>query len=241
MTDQRIPDWRPTRLDGTGASVAAGGIALWILLEFAFRRGLTPLLADPFGTALGADMTSVAIVFPLLAVVLYQWGRYAGIDRTESIGSLSRTTIGAGIVGAVGYVLLYGVTVSVASVLFELDSTATQAMADGGGVPAWAAGLLIVVNGVLVPITEEIAWRGVIQTALTDAYGSIIAIVLTATAFVLKHLIVDLAVMPLRMASLVVLAVILCGLRARYGTASSIVTHVTVNSLTTIPLALSLL
>jgi len=241
MSDRQQSDRHFSWPSGPGVNVAAGGIVLWVLLEFAFRRGLAPALAGPLDTATGADMLSVAVAFTLLAVIIGRLGRRTGIDRTESIGTISRKAVGAGLAGVVGYVLLYGSAVIVASALFELNPSAGMATTNTGDTPTWAPILLLAVNGVLVPITEEIAWRGVIQTALTDAYGSAIAIVLTAAAFVLKHLIVDLAVSPFRTTSLVILAVILCGLRARYGTTSSIVTHLVVNSLATVPFALALL
>ena len=72
-----------------------------------------------------------------------------------------------------------------------------------------------------------------IQTALTESYGTYVAIVVTALAFVAKHLIVDLAVVPIRLGSLLILAFILCGLRARYGTASSTVAHLGMNMIAT--------
>jgi len=80
----------------------------------------------------------------------------------------------------------------------------------------------------------------VIQTALTEAYGTYVAIIVTAVAFVGKHLLVDLAALPFRTASLLVLGVGLCALRAGYGTASSTVVHVLMNSLETTIIVLSL-
>jgi len=55
-----------------------------------------------------------------------------------------------------------------------------------------------------------------------------VAIGVTTLAFVGKCLVVDLAAAPLRVASLLVLGLVLCGLRARYRTASSTATHLDV-------------
>jgi hypothetical protein len=49
----------------------------------------------------------------------------------------------------------------------------------------------------------------------------------------MKHLVVDLAASPLRVVSLVVLAFVLCGLRARWGRTSSTVAHLALNLVTT--------
>ena len=87
------------------------------------------------------------------------------------------------------------------------------------------------VTGIVVPITDELAWRGVIQTVFMDSFGTHIDGTITALAFVLKHLIVDAAAPFLRVASLVTRAFVLCGLRARYGTMSSTVAHLGANSI----------
>jgi membrane protease YdiL (CAAX protease family) len=73
----------------------------------------------------------------------------------------------------------------------------------------------------------------VIQTALADAYGTWLAVLVTAAAFVAKHLVVDLAAPLFRVTSLVIMATILCGLRARYGTTSSTVAHLLANGVFT--------
>jgi membrane protease YdiL (CAAX protease family) len=92
------------------------------------------------------------------------------------------------------------------------------------------AGFLLV-DGIVGPVAEELVRRGVIQTALMESYGVYAGGAIAALAFVLKHLIVDTAAPFLRVISLVILASLLSGLRARYGTASSTVAHVAINSI----------
>jgi len=91
----------------------------------------------------------------------------------------------------------------------------------------------LLVNGIVVPIAEELAWRGVIQTALMDAYGALAGSTVAATGFVQKHVDVDGGADPLRLASLVILAAIFSALRVRYRTGSSTVAHVGANLLAT--------
>lgn len=98
---------------------------------------------------------------------------------------------------------------------------------------------MFVVNGVLAPITEELAWGGVIGTALAESCGTWLAVVVTALAFVLKHLVVDMAAPLFGVTSLVLIAFPYCGLRARYGTASSTAAHLTGNPITTAPILLA--
>ncbi|MFB6177128.1 MAG: type II CAAX prenyl endopeptidase Rce1 family protein [Halobaculum sp.] len=84
-----------------------------------------------------------------------------------------------------------------------------------------------------MPISEEIAFRGVIQTALTDRFSAGVGIGVTAVVFVGKHLLVDSVLIPTRVVALVILAVVLGLLRARYGTGSSVVAHVVANAVGT--------
>jgi len=129
-------------------TVAGGAMVLWLLVEFGFRRGLTPVLAPWLGSELGADAVSSILGFSLATAGIAWWGVRAGITPAE-------------------------------------------------------------------------------------AYGTYVAVITTAMAFVLKHLVVDLSISPFRTTALLVLALGLCGLRARYGTTSSTIVHVLMNSIET--------
>ncbi|WP_129116232.1 CPBP family intramembrane glutamic endopeptidase [Halegenticoccus tardaugens] len=136
-------------------------------------------------------------------------GRYVDIDPADWEYRFSLDSVGAGLVGLVVYLVLYGAAIAVYASFLGLEPSIEPTSLGIDEAPVWAAALqkyrrkpttvvvwrmsILVVNGVVVPITEELAWRGVIQTALTDTYGTTIAIVVTATAFVLKHLFVDLS------------------------------------------------
>lgn len=214
-------------------AVAAVSMFLWVAGEFAFRRGLVPHLADPLDSGLGADMVAIAIGMPLLAGSIAWLGIQAGITRRDWEYDISLHAIGAGLGGFVGYLALYFGVVLVLVLGFGLDPSTGPVTLNFGSTPDWALAMLLLVNGILVPITEELAWRGVIQTALTKRYGDAIAIVATAIPFVLKHLVVDMSAPIFRVASLVILAFILSILRARYGTASSTVAHLSANGIFT--------
>lgn len=233
MSERQSADARHVSLDSSLPTIAAIAMAAWVLFEFAFRRGFAPALVDPLGTGLGADMVSIAIGFPLIAAGIALLGRRAGIHRSDWAYETSLRAVGAGIAGFVGYVVLYGAAAAVYTSVLGLEPSIGTADLGVGGAPTWALGLLFVVNGILVPITEEFAWRGVIQTALTDAYGTWIAVLVTAVAFVAKHLVVDLGAPLFRVTSLVIMAAIVCGLRARYGTTSSTVAHLLANGVFT--------
>jgi membrane protease YdiL (CAAX protease family) len=106
-----------------------------------------------------------------------------------------------------------------------------EGMRSGLAGGAWIGPLLLVANGIVVPVSEELAWRGVIQSSLARAWGMAGTVAVTALALALKHVIVDGSVM--RLTSLMVGALELCGVRARWGTGSSTVTHLVANFLAT--------
>lgn len=220
-------------------AVAALGVAGWVGLEFALRRGLVPLLADVVGTGRGADALVLAVGFPLIAAVVAAVGLAAGLGPEDWDYDVSLRTVGAGVGGFLAYFAVFGGLAVVATTVLGLEPTLGPDALGLADAPTWALVVLFVGNGLVVPITEELAWRGVVQTALTERYGTALAVALTATAFVLKHLAVDLAAPPFRVASLVVGALVLCGCRAKYGTASSTVAHLGMNVLATASLLLA--
>jgi len=170
-----------------------------------------------------------------VGAALIAWlGMRYGLRRADWDYDLGLRPLGTGLGGIVAYWAAYLVAVLALAAILGVDLEALGSGSNGtAAIPTLAIALYFVGNGIVVPIAEELAWRGVIQTALTASYGHAIAIAVTALAFVGKHLIVDLAATPFRVASLLVLALVLCGLRARWGTASSTVAHLGVNVLAT--------
>lgn len=215
------------------AVVAALASALWVAGEFAIRRGLTPPLADPLGSPGVASIVTLALTGVVLAPLVAVLGTRAGVDPADWELSLSKRGAVAGVATVPAYYLFVVAAGAVAAAVFGIDPAAgTQGF--------WAAELstgallaLVAVNGVLGPIAEEVAWRGVVQTALDDAVGALGAIALTAVVFAAKHVVVDLAAPPMRVASLVFLAVAFGVLRHRYGTGSAMVAHVLANTTAT--------
>ncbi|SFR86355.1 CAAX protease self-immunity [Halomicrobium zhouii] len=221
--------------DRTLVAFGSAAILVWVALEFAFRRGLGPVVAEALGTPGAGDPLMLALAFPLIAGFIAWWGTRVGIHRPNWAYETSLRTVGAGVGGLVVYFVLYLAAllalVAVGSV--AIPPEAAQSTGFRTGLPTWVLVAFLLGNGIVVPITEELAWRGVIQTALTESYGTYAAVVVTALAFAGKHLVVDLAAPPARVASLVVLAFVLCGLRARWGTTASTVTHLLANFLAT--------
>lgn len=173
------------------------------------------------------------IGFALITGVIVWYSQQLGITPADWNYTVSLRSVGAGLGGIAGYFVVYLAVVVLVTLLSGIPSSSANIATGVAEEPLWALGALVLVNGIFVPIIEELAWRGVIQTALIASYGTIVGSVLTAAAFVLKHVIVDAGAPLLRVVSLIVLALLLCGLRARFGTVSSTVTHIGVNSIAT--------
>ena len=98
---------------------------------------------------------------------------------------------------------------------------------DGLQAGVWVAVLLLVANAADSAVCEEIAWRGVVQTALVRAWGPWIGIGVTVVLFALKHVLMDATFA--RITTLLMLGLVFGIVRHRWGTGSSTVTHVVVN------------
>lgn len=238
MSERAFTDRLPVSPESSLPTVAATAMTAWVVLEFAFRRGLGPQLSAPLGSGLGADAVVIAVCLPLIAGLVAWWGIQAGIGPHEWDYDLSLRTVGAGLAGVVAWIAVFGGLAVLATTVLGIEPSMGPGALGASEAPAWALAALLIGNGVVAPITEELAWRGVIQTGLTESYGSAVAVVVTTLAFVGKHLIVDLAAPPFRVASLLVAALVLCGLRDRFGTGSSTVAHLGMNLLATASLVL---
>jgi membrane protease YdiL (CAAX protease family) len=211
---------------------AAAAMLVWVIVEIALRRGGVRVIAGAVRSARGADVILVGVGFPLLAYGLARWGMRLGIEPSDWEYDVSLRSVGIGLTSVVVYFLAIEAIGAVYTQIVSTPQSASTSAALSAGVTEtlWVALAFFLVNGVVGPVAEELAWRGVIQTALMESYGVYAGGAITALVFVLKHLIVDMAAPFLRVASLVILAFVFCGLRARYGTASSTVAHVAVNT-----------
>ena len=206
---------------------AAAAIGIWVVVEGALRRSGVRILADVVGSARGADMILVGIGFPLLVYGLARWGIRRGISPSDWEYNVSIQSVGPGFASVIVYFLLFGAVSAVyTQVIGAAPSTAAgTSLVENASETLWVAVMFFLVR------YRRPDWRGVVQTALMESYGIYIGGAITAIAFVLKYLIVDAAAPFLRVASLVIFAFILSGLRVRYGTASSTVAHLAANGL----------
>lgn len=209
----------------------AGGIVIgWIGLELLLRWGVVSVLAPTFVSGYAVDWTILLVGFPGMAVVLSLIALRVGQDSDVWGYEWSRRAIAVGLLGVIIAIVFQAVTAQIDAALFGLETTAET---NGNpmfetlrGIPLLAV-VLLLGNGVAVPIAEEQVWRGIIQTEFVASWGAVVGILLTAVLFALKHVVIDLSLS--RVTTLIVLGLVLGVVRHRYRTVSSIITHLGMN------------
>jgi membrane protease YdiL (CAAX protease family) len=228
MTDTNTTTSGVVQASNPLVALAALAIGVWAVGEFLIRRVVAAGIAAVFDAPVVAYVLAIALAAVVLGTAVAALGARWGVERADWELAFNPRSVLAGVAGAgayfAGYVALLAVLVSIVGI--DAGTGGDLGLADAS--TAVLVGFVLA-NGVLVPIAEEVAWRGVVQTALTDAWGVWLGVSVTAVCFVAKHFLVDLAAPPVRVASLVVLAIVLGALRHRYGTGSSTIAHLAVN------------
>lgn len=205
----------------------AGG---WIVLELLVRWGGGLLLQSVVESLFAADWLLFLVGFPLIALFLSVVALRYGRSFDDWGYNWSARAIGFGIIAIGIAFVVTAATGVIDGALFGLEESGAEFIDEIGGtiraVPILAV-VLLLGNGVAVPIAEEHVWRGLVQTELVAAWGAGIGILVTAIIFTSKHIIVDLAIF--RVTTLLALGLLFGIVRHRYGTGSSIVLHIGVN------------
>ena len=208
-----------------GALLASG---LWVAIDIVAQVGGAIVFEPVVGNYFVGSLVGVVLGFPLAAWAVARYGQRHGVtpddwgyDRTPR-ALLSGLVVGGGLV-----VLNLTVVVTVTEAIFGQPEGISGLLIEGlaGGLPVIV--LFLLAHGLVAPITEELAFRGVVQTALTRERGSVVGVLGAATLFSLKHVLVDGSLE--RVLPVVVLALILGLVRERWGTGASTVTHAVVN------------
>ena len=209
------------------ARVGIWAACLWLGFELAARLigglGIGPAI----GNVLAGDMAGVALGMGIAAWVIVRYGFAHGIPADDWAYRWTPTTIGFGVLGAVVTVALMWVTAQIDLVLWALPENALAGFAEGLQAGTWVVVLLLVVNGIVAPVCEEIAWRGVVQTALVRAWGPVVGVGATLVLFAFKHVAIDASFG--RLTTLLMLGLAFGVVRHCWGTGSSTVAHVLVN------------
>ncbi len=234
------------RLRGPDAGLARsalGAALLWVVVEFAIRdlAGLgllgvivlaahLPKTPTPPGWTLTYLSAVTGVAMMVLGALFYRRAAREHLRPADLGYDTSRRALAAGVFGGVLLsVLLSWGTHYADTFLFpaqEAEERVELAMMAEAGLPA--AVTLMVANGLLAPVVEEYVWRGYIQTRLVTVWGTVLGVTLTAVLFAAKHVVVDLS--PERSVTLLVGSVALGVLRQRWGTGTSTLAHVILNT-----------
>ncbi|WP_158599372.1 CPBP family intramembrane glutamic endopeptidase [Halobellus sp. Atlit-38R] len=209
-----------------GGLVVAGG---WTVIQLLFGLGLAATAGYVLNNTFAGTLIATVVGFPVATLFAVQYGRRVGIDRDDWDYRTTVHTVGIGLTGGLLTVLaVQGVGLLVTSVA-GTDAAVTTfgfLLADlEAGV--WVLALFALAHGIVAPVTEELAWRGVVQTALVESWGPTVGIAVTAVLFTAKHVVLDASLA--RLPTVLVLAVALGLVRHRWGATASTVVHAVVN------------
>ncbi len=211
-------------------------MGLWIGLEFVLRDGGVlllmwlllprPITPVPWERVVGFSAFMVVVATLVLGWVFVRKVFREGVSWSEIGYDWSRGALTVGVLGGVALVWVTGHAALLDDKIFRDPSHAQLAFAlrNAGSL---TRGALVLGNGLLGPVVEELAWRGYVQTRLAAAWPHGRALVVTALAFSVKHMIVDVSVS--RALMLGTAALVLGLIRAHRGTSASTVAHVVMN------------
>jgi membrane protease YdiL (CAAX protease family) len=216
-------------------------MGLWAALEFLIRDGGVlflgwlslprPITSVPWEHVVRLSVSMHVVAMLALGWIFLHKVRRDGLSWREIGYERSRRAFVAGGLGGAAVLVLTNGTALLDYEIFRSPILMQFALAARAAGPA-AHVALVLGNGILAPIVEELAWRGYVQTRLARAWPGGLALAVTAAGFAIKHLIVDLSVT--RLTTLAAAALALGFIRAQYGTSASTVAHLTVNLSSTI-------
>ena len=212
-------------LTRAGLSIAVG----WTVIELLFGLGMASTVGALLDNTFVGVLVATIVGFPVATMFAVWYGHNTGIDRSDWGYTWRARSIGIGLImGAFTVLAVYGIAF-VSAVLVGTDTAGAAFGFLLGDLEAgfWVVALFAVAHGIIAPITEELAWRGITQSALTKAEGASIGIVVTAIVFTTKHALVDMSLS--RVPTVLVLALVLGIVRHQWGTTASTVTHAFVN------------
>jgi len=221
----RLSPSKLSPLTRAGLLIAGG----WTVIELVVGLGVSSSVGTLLDNTLVGVLVATIVGFPIATLFAIRYGNRVGIDRSAWEYTTDGRTIFLGfLAGAFTVLAVY----SIGFVQASLGGTETAVAAFGFLLTDLEAGFWVVVlfalaHGILAPVTEELAWRGVVQSALVRAEGVAIGIAITAVLFTAKHALVDVSLA--RVPTVLVLAVVLGIVRHHWGTTASTVVHLVVN------------
>ncbi len=227
--------------DASGRPTRAGlkAAALWVCVEsgvFLLVGFLMIGLSIPIPSGISFTIEQVAsiLIFLLLGVIFRRRAEREDLSLEElGYSPISRPVVIVGLTA--GVLLLLTIVVATEAVDNFLFPEGAKRAADflrslrEGGWPA--AVLLLPSNGILVPVVEEFAWRGYVQTRLIQGLGLRNGVHVTGLLFAANHIVADVSVF--RLTTLFAGSLGLGLIRTRWGTTASTTAHLCANFVAT--------
>jgi membrane protease YdiL (CAAX protease family) len=214
-----------------GARIGLWAAMLWVGFESVLRLVGAKVVGTALGSALLGSMLALLVGLPVVSWLIAKYGRMHGITSARWEYRRDAASIGWGSLAGLVILALMAGTAIIDAYLWGGTGEAATALSEGLRGSVLVAGLFLVTNGIVIPICEELAWRGVIQTAVVRAWGPAVGIVVVALAFAFKHVLIDASLS--RITTLVMLSLVLGVVRHRWGTMSSTLAHAVTNSIAT--------
>jgi membrane protease YdiL (CAAX protease family) len=213
----------------------AGG---WTAVELLFGIALAAPVGSALGNTFAGTLVATVFSFPIAALFAVRYGRRVGLDCDDLDYRMTNRTMGMGLAaGLVTVLAIYGVGLLIASAIgTDTAVTAFGFLLADLEAEVWVLALFALAHGVVAPLAEELAWRGIVQSALVEARGSAVGIAATAVLFTAKHAVLDVSLA--RLPTVLVLAIALGLVRDRWGTTASTVVHAVVNLASVVGLAI---
>jgi hypothetical protein len=218
------------------AAPALVAIVVWLAVEVAVQRLGRPAVQDAIARLTGAPdpaalrtaavVITLVVTMGLLIVIFGALARRAGLTPADLGYRWSRGAVRAGVRAGLALLAVLLVTAAIDRAALDRTGDAVWLRRLAEASPRLVVAILLA-NGVLAPVVEEYAWRGYIQRRLVQSWGAVTGIAVTASAFALKHVLVDLTLT--RLTTLVIGALGLGLIAARWGTGASTVAHALAN------------
>lgn len=187
------------------------------------------------GKAFIFERGAVILAFSLLALIFRQKSKREGLTWQDlGYHRPARPLVIAGLIAGVLLLFVVGeVTGPLDSFLFpqgeKVEADFLRRLREGG---ILGSVLILPGNGLLGPIVEEYAWRGYIQSRFTEGMGLRYGVAVTALLFAVKHIVVDVSLF--RTTTLLVGGFALGLIRIRWGTTTTTIAHIFLNSVATL-------
>lgn len=218
----RIGDAAIAVLAGLGAAILAGAAV----------GTQDPSTLQVFGLVVPAQtLTTVAVIYAL--------GRGREGDLRESLGLAYRHVDLMGLIHGFAIQLGMGMVLLLVTEVLDIDFTTQQVVQEAESAVGGLEWVLVIVGaGILAPISEELAFRGVLLQALLRRLGPSVAVMASSAAWALLHLVDPNAwlLVPL----LFLMGIVLGAVTVRYGRISmAVFTHISFNTISVVTLLLS--